>query len=229
MAFTDIVVADAFFSIRPFVDGIKECGFHLVSRFRDTASLYYVYTGHRSNKPGHPKTLDGKINYKALDLTRMAELHIEGFEGTAYTLIACSKALKQKVRLDIWAMLNGKHKLFFSTKTSMSGEEMLRTYRSKFQIEFCFRDAKQYTCLTHCQARHKNQLGFSYNASFASQNVAKVTMRENGAPYSMASFKEIMASTYIAKIIFDKCQSKLNRKLISHTIKELFGWQRKAA
>ena len=72
---TDIVVADAFFSIRPFVDGIKECGFHLVSRFRDTASLYYVYTGPRSHKPGRPKTLDGKINYKKLDLTRMAELH----------------------------------------------------------------------------------------------------------------------------------------------------------
>jgi hypothetical protein len=72
-------------------------------------------------------------------------------------------------------------------------------------------------------------LDFSYNASFASQNVAKVMMKENGVPYSMASFKEIMASTYIAKIIFDKCQSKPNRKLISHTIKELFGWQRKAA
>ena len=58
---TDIVVADAFFSIRPFVDGIKEYGFHLVSHFRDTASLYYyVYTGPRSNKPGRPKTLDGK-------------------------------------------------------------------------------------------------------------------------------------------------------------------------
>ena len=126
---TDIVVADAFFSIRPFVDGIKECGFHLVSRFRDTASLYYVYTGPRSNKPGRPKTLDGKINYKKLDLTRMAELHIEGLEGTAYTLIAYSKALKQKVRLVIWIMPNGKHKLFFSTKTSMSGEDVLRTYR----------------------------------------------------------------------------------------------------
>ena len=102
MKATDIVVADAFFSIRPFVDGIKECGFHLVSRFRDTASLYYVYTGHRSYKPGRPKTLDGKINYKKLDLTRMAELHVEGLEGTAYTLIAYSKALKQKVRLVIW-------------------------------------------------------------------------------------------------------------------------------
>ena len=119
--------------------------------------------------------------------------------------------------------------VFFSTKTSMSGEEVLRTYRSRFQIEFCFRDAKQYTGLTHCQARHKNQLDFSYNASFASQNVAKVMMKENELPYSMASFKEIMASTYIAKLIFNKCRRIPNRKLISHTIKELFGWQRKAA
>ena len=99
-----------------------------------------------------PKTFDGKIDYKKLDLTRMVELHIEGLEGTAYTLIAYSKALKQKVRLVIWIMPNGKHKFFFSTKTSMSGEDVLRTYRSRFQIEFCFRDAKQYTGLTHCQA-----------------------------------------------------------------------------
>ena len=111
----------------------------------------------------------------------------------------------------------------------MSGEDVLRTYRSRFQIEFCFRDAKQFTGLTHCLARHKNQLDFSYNASFASQNVAKVMMKENGLPYSMASFKELMASTYIAKLIFDKCRNIPNRKLISHTIKELFGWQRKAA
>ena len=159
----------------------------------------------------------------------MVELHIEGLEGTAYTLIAYSKALKQKVRLDIWIMPNGKHKLFFSTKTSMSGEEVLRTYRSRFQLESCFRDAKQYTGLTHCQARHKNQLNFPYNASFASQNVAKVMMKENELPYSMASFKEIMASTCIAKLIFDKCRRIPNRKLISHTVKELIGWQRKAA
>ena len=54
-------------------------------------------------------------------------------------------------------------------------------------------------------------------------------MKENELPYSMASFKEIMASTNITKLIFDKCRSIPNRKLISQTIKELFGWQRKAA
>ena len=73
---SDIIVADAFFSIRPFVDGIKEHGFHIVSHFRDTAGLHYVYTGARSKKPRRPKTLDGKINCKKLDLTRMAEMHI---------------------------------------------------------------------------------------------------------------------------------------------------------
>ena len=98
-----------------------------------------------------------------------------------------------------------------------------------FMWELSFYDAKQYTCLTHCQARYKNPLDFSYNVSFVSQNVAKVMMKENEVPYYMASFKEIMASTYIAKLIFDKCRRIPNQKLISHTVKELFGWQRKTA
>ncbi|EFA45559.1 hypothetical protein HMPREF0645_0017 [Hallella bergensis DSM 17361] len=45
----------------------------------------------------------------------------------------------------------------------------------------------------------------------------------------MTSFKEPMVSTYIAKLIFDRCRNIPTRKFISHTIKELFGWQRKAA
>ena len=66
----------------------------------------------------------------------------EGLEGKAYTLHAYSKAMKRKVRFVIWIMPNNKHKIFFSTKLTMTGEEVLRTYRSRFQIEFCYRDAK---------------------------------------------------------------------------------------
>ena len=53
-------------------------------------------------------------------------------------------------------------------------------------------------------------------------------MKENRLPIFMTAFKEIMASTYIEKLFFDKCLSVPNRKLIGHTIKELFGWLRKA-
>ena len=226
---TDIVVADAYFSTSTFVDGIAEFGFHLVSSFRDNADLRYLYTGPRTGRRGRPKLIDGKIDYESLDRSRMEKLHIEGLEGKAYTLLAYSKAMKRKVRLVIWIMPNNKHKLFFSTKLTMTGEEVLRTYRSRFQIEFCYRDAKQFAGLTHCQARHTRQLDFSYNASFSALNVAKVMMRENGLPYSMASFKSLMFNSYYTKRIFDVSRIRPNQTLISKIVKELFGWQRKAA
>ena len=107
-------------------------------------------------------------------------------EAQRISLIACSKALSCKVRLVIWQMPNGKKKLFFSTDTSLSGEEVLLYYRTRFQIEFCFRDAKGYTGLMDCQARDKWKLDFAFNASFTSLNVAKVTMKEMGMEYSMS-------------------------------------------
>ena len=226
---TDIVVADAFFSTSTFVGGIAAYGFHLVSRFRDNADLRYLYQGPRAGKRGRPKLIDGKIDYKNPDYSRMEKLHVEGLEGKAYTLLAYSKAMKRIVRLVIWIMPGGKHKLFFSTKTSMSGEDVLRTYRSRFQIEFCYRDAKQFVGLAHCQARHTCQLDFSFNASFAALNAAKVMMKENQLPYSMASFKSLMFNSYYTKRIFDVTRLRPNQTLISKIVKELFGWQRNTA
>lgn len=226
---TDVVVADAYFSTSTFVNGIAEYGFHLVSRFRDNADLRYLYSGPKTGKRGRPKMIDGKIDYDNLDMSRMEELKIKGLEGKAYTLEAYSKAMKRKVRLVIWIMPNKKHKLFFSTKLSMTGEQVLLTYRSRFQIEFCYRDAKQFVGLAHCQARHTRQLDFSYNASFSALNVAKVMMKENKLPYSMASFKSLMFNSYYTKRIFDVSHYRPNQTLISKIVKELFGWQRKAA
>lgn len=137
--------------------------------------------------------------------------------------------MKRKVRLVIWIMPNNKHKLFFSTKLTMTGEEVPRTYRSRFQIEFCYRDAKQFAGLTHCQARYTRQPDFSYNASFSALNVAKVMMRENELPYSMVSFKSLMFNSYYTKRLFDVSRIRPNQTLISKIIKEPFGWQRKAA
>ena len=224
-----LIVADAYFSTSTFVNGIKKYGFSLVSRFRDNACLYYVYNGPRTGKRGRPKTKDGKIDMNKLDLTRMKKLEMKKAEGTAYTLIAYSKALKCKIRLVIWQMPNGKKKLFFSNDISLSGDEVLAYYRTRFQIEFCYRDAKGYTGLMHCQARNKWKLDFAFNASFASLNVAKVTMKEMGMQYSMSSFKALMTNTYIVRRIFKACGYNPNRTLISKIFKDLSCLQRKAA
>ena len=223
-----LIVADAYFSTSTFANGIKKEGFSLISRLRDNACLFYVYNGPRTGKRGRPKTKDGKIDMENLDLSRMEKMEMKDGEGTAYTLIAYSKALKCKIRLVIWQMPNGKKKLFFSNDTSLSGEEVLLYYRTRFQIEFCFRDAKGYTGLMDCQARDKWKLDFAFNASFTSLNVAKVTMKEMGMEYSMSSFKLLMTNTYLVNRIFKACGYTPNRTLISKIFKDLSCLQRKA-
>ena len=126
-------------------------------------------------------------------------------------------------------MPNGKKKLFFSTDTSLSGEEVLLYYRTRFQIEFCFRDAKGYTGLMDCQARDKWKLDFAFNASFTSLNVAKVTMKEMGMEYSMSSFKSLMTNIYLMKRIFKASEYTPNRTLISKIFKDFSCLQRIAA
>ena len=133
---TDLIVSDAFFYTRTFYEGIHRQGFHRISRFRDNAHLCYIYQGERTGKPGTPKTKGGKIDFKKLDMSMMTPVVVDGLPGKAYTLLAYSKALKCKVRLVIWIMPNKKHKLFFSTDTSLTGEEVLDYYKTRFQIEF---------------------------------------------------------------------------------------------
>src|SRR5437879_13678457 len=62
-----------------------------------------------------------------------------------------------------------------------------------YNIEFLFRDAKQFTGLSDCQARSKAKLDFHFNASLSAVNLAKLAARpqrgETDEPISMASLK----------------------------------------
>lgn len=47
----------------------------------------------------------------------------------------------------------------------MEAKKIIDYYRTRFQIEFCYRDAKLFTELTDCQSRDLNKLHFHFNAS----------------------------------------------------------------
>jgi hypothetical protein len=65
-------------------------------------------------------------------------------------------------------------------------------YRTRFQLEFVFRDAKQFTGLTHCQARNKEALAFAFNASLSSVNVARAFARQEGHNLSVGATKTLL-------------------------------------
>ena len=79
--------------------------------------------------------------------------------------------------------------LLFSTDTELSAWEIYRLYKARFQIEFLFRDAKQFTGLLDCQARGQAALHFHFNASMTALNLLKLEDRQltEGNPRSVIS------------------------------------------
>ena len=66
-----------------------------------------------------------------------------------------------------------RYALLFSTDLTLKAQTIYRAYKARFQIEFVFRDAKQFTGLTDSQVRDADRLNFHFNASLTALNIAK--------------------------------------------------------
>lgn len=196
----NLVVADAYFSKAPFVNGLIALGFNLVSRFRSDVSLKYLYTGPKTGKRGRPKTVDGKVDLNNLRMDAFTEEHYtqsDGREATLYSAVVWATSLKRKVRVVVVDCMEPgkktqKRKVFFSTDTAMSAIDILETYSTRFQIEFLLRDAKQVTGLTHCQSRKKESIEFALNMSLTAVNVAREFAKQQKLDLSVANVKTLI-------------------------------------
>jgi len=107
--------------------------------------------------------------------------------------------------------------LLASTDFSLSGKKMLRYYKSRFQIEFIFRDAKQFAGLNHCQARNEQALNFHFNTSIASINLTRIEAKLNGEQESL-SFNNIKREQY-NKTVLNQFLDHLDMDLSSPQIR----------
>ena len=224
---TKILVADSAFSKKPFVDKMQETGFHVISRLRHDAALYYQWDGEPTGRPGRPRKKGEKINLDDIDISKVEELDLEDKSGKAYALKAWCKSLQRTVSRVIHELPNGGRRLYFSTDEKMSGRDVLEYYCTRFQIEFCFRDAKQFVGLTDCQARDTRKLDFAFNSSFTAMNVAKIVCKEYGL--SIGRLKAMMINAYYAQRIIDVFEKTPNTLLNEETINQIFGFAIEAA
>ncbi len=205
------VVADGYFSKKPFTDQIVSLEMHLISRLRDDADLKYLYKGPPTGEKGRPRKYIGKINNNDIDKKYFTPIS-QDEESTVYAAVVYSKSLKRNIMLVhvTYTKANGKDacKLYFSTDVSMAAEDVLLYYHSRFQIEFLYRDGKQHTGLNDSQARSENKLHFQFNASLTSLNIAKaihwlnVPKEERGA-FSMSDIKTMNHNTLLLKRFID--------------------------
>ena len=227
-----ILVADALYSTEKIVSAMVLLGFVMVSRLRKDTVLRYVHTGPRTGKRGAPRKYDGRLDPASPDLCRMERVDslCGEEEGEFYTLVVNVKCLRRNVRLVIWypkglagvGEKGGGYKLFFSTDTEMEAEKCVKVYKSRFQLEFVFRDGNQFTGLEDCQARSKEKLDFAFNASLAAINTAKAAIMDMGADLSVGEYTALMHSTLIYQRIMCvsgfKPDPAINRRVMEELV-----------
>lgn len=121
-------------------------------------------------------------------------------------------------------MDNGKHKLYFSTDINMCGKDVLKIYRSRFQVEFVFRDDKQRTSLCHCQARKeekKNGLCFQCLNDFC--QCSQADDEGDRDVLFNGQLKSLMFNPYLINRFIVLSGYRPNKTLIAKTFKDLIG------
>ena len=228
---SNYIVVDAYFSKEPFVSAMNNNGFDVVSRLRTDAHLQYLFMGKQKQGRGRPRKFDGKVDYNNLDMDHFTLMEQSKDHKVLHAKVH-SKSLKQLINLVIvFTKRKGKwsFKLYFSTNMELTPKLLLDYYRSRFQIEFIYRDAKQFTGLHDCQARSGNKLDFHFNTSLTSINIAKVThwlnVPKNTRPaFSMADIKtmyhnELLLNRFIS--VFGITANKLKN---NNRIRELITY-----
>jgi len=205
------IAADALYSNKTFVGTVTRLGFHHVGRLRIDANLKWLYEGPRANR-GRPKKYAGKVTLSEGVPDRFK------YEGQLddgahiYYGIVWNVNLKRKIKVALLHKLEANREakvLLFSTDLNIEPLELICYYKARFQIEFVFRDAKQYTGLMDCQACRKDSMHTHINAALSALNWMKLEdRRKQGGKasnvISIASWKRRKFNQNLMLNIFDK-------------------------
>lgn len=189
------LITDGYYSKVKFIDGVTELGLHQIGKLRGDANMRYLYTGPKRPGPGAQKRFDGKVEWSDLSRFRRIETDEDGI--VLYQQRLNHPRFKRTLNVVIVVDTRGKtprQAILFSTDLELAAQTIYRYYKARFQIEFLFRDAKQATGLTDCQARDKEKLHFHFNASLAAVSLAKLEAQQQtggplNAPFSIQSLQ----------------------------------------
>lgn len=183
------IVTDAYYTKQLITNAILEMNYHQIGKMRCDANLRYLYQGEQKSK-GRPKQYDGKVTFE--DISRLDYVATQD-NVTLYTAVVNSVNLKRNVRI-VYLVKKQHDKsstaILFSTDMALDALTIYRYYQARFQIEFLFRDAKQFTGLCDSQSRSHEALHNHFNASFTALNLIKWLDREKSSsrhPISVVS------------------------------------------
>ena len=191
------LVMDGHFGNYPSAWMIVHAGLHFVSKLRYDAALYEPFSGKYCGRGPHPKYGDKIDVHKMKKKYLKSDTTEKGIRTQLYqaTLLNKEFAFPLNVVVILKTNLATKtqaHVILFSTDLTLSYEKIIGYYSLRFQIEFNFRDAKQYWGLDDFMNVKEVAVTNAAHLSFFMVNLSSILLqrfREHNPAFSILDLK----------------------------------------
>ena len=175
-------VMDGAFGNNNALQMVRQCSLHLISKLRWDAALYFPYDGPQK-KRGANKKYGDKLNYKSIPEQYLKETTVkDGLQTNIYQMKMWHKLFPDLLNVVVIVKINLKtgaraHVVLFSSDLDLAYDNLIDYYRLRFQIEFNFRDAKQFWGLEDFMNVNQLPVYNAANLSMFMVNVSKLLLR----------------------------------------------------
>jgi putative transposase len=172
---------------------------HLISKLRADAALYFAYEGPQKQF-GPRRRYGAKINYHALPARyRVHSERAQEILTEIYQAPMLHRSFAQALNVVIVMKTNlttgaQAHVVLFSSDLALSYERLIDYYKLRFQLEFNFRDAKQFWGLEDFMNIKERALTNAVNLAFFMVNLSHALLRPFRLHHPQAGILDLKAS-----------------------------------
>lgn len=161
---------------------VQQVGLHLISKLRYNSALYVPYDGPYSGR-GPRRKYGQKLDYQHLPSEHLKSISIDKkIKTQIYQMPLWHKKFVDLLNVVVIVKTNLKtnktaHIVLFSSDLELGYENVIDYYRLRFQLEFNFRDAKQYWGLEDFMSVQERPVYNSANLAMFMVNMSHVLIR----------------------------------------------------
>ena len=182
------LVMDGHFGNYPSAWMVLQTGLQLISKFRSDAALYEPFAGKYRGYGPHP-TYGERVDVRNMKKKYLqADDRQAGIRTQIYQAALLNREFACQINVVVILKTNlstrkQAHVILFSTDLELSYQKLYDYYTLRFQIEFNFRDAKQYWGLDDFMNIKQEAVTNAANLSFFMVNFSSVLLRQRRKDY----------------------------------------------
>ena len=177
---------------------VTQTGLHVISKLRHDSALYLPYDGPYAGR-GKRKKYGKKLNYQHLPAEYLQSSSLEdGIQTKIYQMKVWHKTCADLLNVVVLVKTNLKtqamaHVVLFSSDLELRYDQLIDYYHLRFQIEFNFRDAKQYWGLEDFMTVNQTPVYNSANLAMFMINLAHALIRPIRTQWPACSVNDLKA------------------------------------